>query len=249
MSRRGLLLAAGLALGVAACSSGTERDPDGASDAGTVDAGSQPTAYPLPLLRMDSLLSGTTHDATWQGTVMEHGPNRDNPFGSVTPARWLEVRLSNDDRERLYYTLPEPFGFRAFPQEQVEVTYRERAATAGYSSYGALVTTLTGDLRILVEDGTWGPAFDDAQRLGFSFELDLGQPLEAEEVQCGKRVRYPVMVSNGERTRRLLPGQDEIFETDAGHARFVLLDAWRLEDALCGNAPELSIGYLALPAE
>ena len=241
-----LALALGL-LAVAACAA-PEALPDENTDAGPVDAGT-PTAYPLPLLRMNSARDGTTHTDSWAGVVTEHGPARDQPFTTIEPARRLSVRLATANTRALYYTLPVPFGFRAFPNEQVQITYSESVATAGASSYGAKVTTHDGALRLLVEDATWGPAFDDEDRLGFSFELDLGQPLEEETQTCGRWVRYPVMVTNGERTRRLFPGEEQRFDTEEGVVRFVLLDAWRLEDSLCGDAPAVSLGYLALPVD
>lgn len=241
-----LLCGAGLCAALA-CSSPS---PDG-SDAGTAapDAGhGVPAPLPFPLVRMADDGAGTSHANTFQGVVTAHGPAREDPFtDGSTPARVLEVKLTDGSAQKLFYTLPAPFAFAAFPSDPVKVTYRERAAGFG-SSYGARVQTITGLLKVLVEDGAVGSAFEDGERLGFTFALDP-QPLSEERVDCGRKVHYPAVVQNGAKKKRLFGGQAEGFTLDDGeNVTFTLLDAWRIEDSTCADVPAFAIGYLVTPS-
>lgn len=246
MIARGLVVAALLV----ACSSAPD-DGEATPDAGTTtpDAGTPSGPLPAPLARTNDPRTGTSYSVAFQGLVDEHGPARDDPFPDLTPARVLRVKLVDGSRKALYYTLPTGFAFAAFPNENVSVLYRERVSAAGFSSHGARVTTVAGELRALFEDGSAGPALEEAERLGFTFELDDGQPLDEETETCGRRVHYPLIVEAGGRRRRILPGESDVFPTTAGNLRFTLLDAWRIADSLCGDAPALSLAWFAKPAE
>lgn len=245
-------LAAIALVALGACGPGAETPADaGVSDAGASDAGTRP-ALPaeLPLVRRADAQSGLSHAFEWMGVVAEHGPAREIPeaLGGVTPARALAVRDSAGTLEKVFYTLPKPLAFAAFPGEQVRFLYREHATGYG-SSYGLRVTLVTGGLRVLVEDGTWGPALEAAERLGFSFTLDTGQPLLTDEVDGATRRHYPVVVKRGDHAKRLFYGQSETFTLDDGSkVTFHLVDAFRFEDAVAGGAPPLSIGYVVVPA-
>jgi hypothetical protein len=244
-----------LTLGQLACS---EPAPEGSADTGTTtttpDAGGNPAPLPMPVARMDEAQRGTSHTVTILGKVTEHGrPSWEegpNPFEAegVTPARFIDVVSTDGSSGRLYYTLPEPYGFRAAPNTQAKLFYRERFAGANLgSSYGARLEMLTGELVALFEDGTHGPALDEAERVGFSFELDP-QPASAETVECGKRVHYPVLVTNGARKKRLFGGESALFDLASGQVvKLTLFDAWRIEDDTCGGQPAFSIGYLVVP--
>lgn len=243
------LALASLVLLSAACSGST---PDGGgADAGTTspDAGTPlPTSIPFPVVRMSDAQSGTSHFLEYEGVVSEHGPARENPFETegVTPARLLQVKETDASIRKLFYTLPRPYAFAAFPNTQVRVLYRERVAGFG-SSYGTRVDALAGKLVALFEDGTNGMALESAERLGFAFAIDP-QPLAEEQVDCGRRVHYPVIVSNGTRQKRLFGGQSEVYTTPDGQVvRLTLFDAYRIEDSVCGDVPEFSIAYFAEP--
>ncbi len=247
MHARLAVLSVAALLMIAACSASEDASN---ADAGSLeaDAGTLPTAYPMPLFRMADAEAGTSHTARYQGVVTEHGPARDNPFGGdVTPARQLSLRLVDGSEVRLYYTLPRPFSFAAFPGDQLRLTYAERASGLG-ASHGVRIETITGDLRLLAEDGSFGLALDEADRLGFSFTLDA-VALESTPVDCGQRVRRAALASQGGRTRRLAPGETQLFGTTEAPLSLTLLDAWRIEDSICGSVPELSLGYLVKSAE
>lgn len=241
MTTRLLTLALAVCLG---CSDPAPEPSDGGVDAGT----SVPEAQPMPLARIDDGASGLSHAVSFQGTVTEHGPARENPFEAegITPARLLQVRPVDGDPVRLFYTLPRPYAFAAYPNDQLRGLYRERAGGTG-SSHGVRLTSYTDQLIVQFEDGTRGLALEDDERSGFSFALDL-QPVSEEPDDCGRKVRYPMLVTNGARTKRLFPGQSETFPLPGGQdTTLVLLDSWRIEDARCSDLPEFSVGYIVLP--
>lgn len=247
MARVRLLCAVGV-LAVAACSSDPREDE---SDAGSTkqDGGiGTHGPYPFPVARMDDGKLGFTHDSMLEGVVAKHSSAQAVPssFGEVRPARVLSVRATSGSTDELYYTLPTPFSFNAAMNDQVKVHYREKVESFG-SSYGAKVEGYFGGLRVLFEDGRFGPAFDQADRLNFTFERDL-QPLNEESDDCGRKVRYPAIVGQGEDRKRLFPGDAADFTlTTGGDVTFTLLDLYRIEDSVCGNAAEYSIAYIVLP--
>lgn len=241
MTMRLLTFAVALAV---ACSDRAPETSDAGSDAGP----SVPTSQPMPLVRIDDGLAGMSRAVSVQGTVTEHGPARENPFEAegITPARLLQVRPVDGDPVRLFYTLPKPYAFAAYPNDHLRGLYRERAGGTG-SSHGVRLTSYTDQLIVQFEDGARGLALEDDERSGFSFALDL-QPVSEEPDDCGRKVRYPMLVTNGARTKRLFPGQTETFPLPSGQdTTLVLLDAWRIEDASCSDLPEFSVGYIVLP--
>jgi hypothetical protein len=158
----------------------------------------------------------------------------------------LSIRETASTNE-LYYTLPTPFTFAAAINDQVKVHFRERAQSFG-SSFGAKVEGYFGGLRVLFDDGRVGPAFDKPEdRPNFTIEPDT-QALSEEADDCGRKVRYPALVGQGEDRKRLFPGDNATFTlTTGGDVSFTLLDLYRLEDSSCGNAPDFSVAYIILP--
>jgi hypothetical protein len=56
------------------------------------------------------------------------------------------------------------------------------------------------------------------------------------------------LVRRGRQAQRLFWSQSGEFSLDDGSwVRFHLVDAHRLEDSVCGQAPAMSIGYLVRP--
>jgi hypothetical protein len=242
-----------LACGAALACAPAEGAPDAAApapDGGAPDAGApDPKPLPFPVAKMDKPQAGTNYRVHVPGVVSEHGPNRVKPaaFGDAQPARRLALRLADGSTiEALYYTLPEPFAFAALPGASLDLLYRE--APLGFeTSAGARLLDATGKLVVLFEDGVAGPAFDDDERLGITFALDLLE-LTVDEDPCGRKVGYPMRVTVGGVTRRLFPGETFRFALSGGDpVDFTLLDAYRIEDAVC-SVPEFSVAYLVRPA-
>ncbi len=190
---------------------------------------------------------GTSHSVSFQGKVTSIDPPQTQVDGE-TPASQLQV-LDNSNQETLFYTLPTGFYVSAFPNDWVQVLYRQNSDGSA-SSYGARIEDLDGHLIAMFVDGEIGPALLDSERLGFTFALDTTQPLATETTDCGTKLHYPVMVTNGSRTKRLFDGQSETYTlADGEPVTFTLFDAWRLEDPRCPAPPDYAIGYVVEPAK